>query len=88
MLTCFGVKSLKQKRQLTPRAMDEIGYSLCEAQKTWKRVEQGISWNFTKVKLGRIRGVATGATPPPPADKYTKLSWCKGDMRIKDNLRA
>ena len=30
----------------------------------------------------------SGAYPPPPADKCTELSWCKGDMRIKDNLRA
>ena len=26
--------------------------------------------------------------PPLPADKCTKLSWYKGDICMKDNLRA
>ena len=37
--------------------------------------------------VGAYPGGGAGAAPPP-ADKCTKLSWCKGDIRIKDNLRA
>ena len=36
---------------------------------------------FFQVFRGVSRGVGAGA-------KCTKLSWCKGDIRVKDNLRA
>ena len=37
---------------------------------------------------GAYPGGALGPRLPPPADKCTKLSWCKRDIRVKDNMRA
>ena len=39
--------------------------------------------------IAELRGVSRGgAGAAPPGDNCTKLSWCKGDIHIKDNARA
>ena len=45
-------------------------------------------WNAVKHTYAGAYPRGRGARRPPPADKCTKLSWCKDDIRLKDNLRA
>ena len=61
----------------------------------WKL--KNVSWrltclkaSFTRLLLHYLcRGIFRRATgSAPPTDKCTKLLWCRGDMCIKDNLRA
>ena len=60
-------------------------------QQAYSFENRGFVLNFTLwlPLLGPPKSTALGrAYLPPPADKCTKLSRCKGDIRIKDNLRS
>ena len=72
--------------------------SLLLSFKFWQRVQYGLG-SLLAILLQRMQPRNSykpgeyprghrGHAPPLPADKCTKLLWCKGDIRIKDNLRV